>query len=156
MKSEQILSFDPSAEEVAKKAARLPVDKQTLAEVRRLLEATVMPDAEIPWPPILRHAKERADSRSVSPATTHRGLIGLPLVAAKRAFRAVFQPFINEVLRKQVEFNEAMVAAALQLYESQQQGARDQALWRDELSRRVSELEERLRKPPVERKGKRP
>ena len=79
--------------------------------------------------------------RYAEPPTSDRPLVGPALVFAKRAFRLVGQPFINEALRKQVAFNQAILAGVGQLYESLQQHARNQALWRAELESRLERLE---------------
>jgi hypothetical protein len=66
---------------------------------------------------------------------------------AKRAFRLAFQPFINEVLRKQVEFNEAILDSLALIYEQQRENARTQAAWRKELSERLAKLEQERPQP---------
>jgi hypothetical protein len=67
--------------------------------------------------------------------------VGPVLVLAKRAFRLAFQPFINEVLRRQVEFNEAILESLATVYEHQKESTRTQALWRQEWERRMARLE---------------
>jgi hypothetical protein len=67
--------------------------------------------------------------------------VGPVLVLAKRAFRGVFQPFINEVMRKQVEFNEAILDSLALLYEHQREDSRTQAAWRREVTERLTALE---------------
>jgi hypothetical protein len=55
----------------------------------------------------LRRLAELRDVKVGLPITSHRKApIGPILIAAKKAFRILCQPFINELLRKQVIFNE--------------------------------------------------
>lgn len=57
----------------------------------------------------LRDCKQRSEGRS------HRRILGTPVRAAKRAFRLLFQPFINEALDGQARFNDDVVASAEEL-----------------------------------------
>jgi len=59
----------------------------------------------------------------------------------KRALGLALQPLINEVLRKQVEFNEAILAAVVQIDQKLQQHLRNQSLWNEEIEKRLERLE---------------
>jgi hypothetical protein len=55
---------------------------------------------------VLARLGELRDPRKGLPITSHRPRIGRVLVAGKSAMRAALTPFINELLRKQADFNE--------------------------------------------------
>lgn len=143
MRPEDLVSSHPSAEEVAKSVSALPRPApEALDEVRAVLERSRSPGNGPAWPPFLEEARARLDVRTAPPATSHRGgVIGPALVSAKRSFRLVAQPFINEVLRRQVEFNEAILNGLAQLHEQLQAQARAQALWRADMEERMARLE---------------
>ncbi len=143
MRPEDLITRAPSAEAVARETQRLPAPAPHAEEaLRQTLEAAAQPPAPAPWPALLQEARGKMDSRHAEPATSHRGgLTGAALVLAKRAFRLTFQPFINEVLRKQVEFNESILDALATLHDVQREQARAQAAWRKELERRLASLE---------------
>jgi hypothetical protein len=142
MRAEDLLTREPSAEAIAAETSRLPpVPEATLGEVRRLLEASERAPTSPEWPPLLQAPRNKKDSRYADPPSSHRPVVGPVLVLAKRAFRLAFQPFINEMLRRQVEFNEAILESLATLYEHQRESARTQALWRQELERRLARLE---------------
>lgn len=142
MRAEDLLTREPSAEAIADETSRLPpVPEATLGEVRRLLDVSERAPSSREWPPILQAPRNKKDSRYADPPSSHRPLVGPALVLAKRAFRLTFQPFINEMMRRQVEFNEAILESLATLYEHQQESARTQALWRQELERRLARLE---------------
>lgn len=144
MRVEDLLSTSPSSEQLAEAMARLPpVAPEALAELRQRLTASERSVSPSGWPALLRDPHARRDTRYAPPPTSHRPLVGPALVLAKRAFRLAFQPFINEILRRQVEFNEAILDSLARLYEQQQEQARLQAQWR----RRVEERLEALAKP---------
>lgn len=110
--------------------------------MRQLLDASQRAPAEAEWPPLLQTPRTKKDSRYAEPPTSHReGVVGPVLVVAKRAFRLAFQPFINEVLRKQVEFNEAILDSLALVYEQQREESRAQAAWRQEVKARLAALE---------------
>ncbi|HSP81195.1 MAG TPA: hypothetical protein VLQ93_21930, partial [Myxococcaceae bacterium] len=110
MRPEDLLSTSPSPERLAEEAGRLPPpDPEREEALRRLLAASERAPAETEWPPLLQAPRAKKDSRYAEPPTSHRPVVGPALVLAKRAFRLAFQPFINEVLRRQVEFNEAIL-----------------------------------------------
>jgi hypothetical protein len=144
MHAEDLLTREPSAETIVAETARLPpVPEATLAEVRRLLDASERAPASPEWPPLLQAPRNKKDTRYADPPSSHRPVVGPVLVLAKRAFRLTFQPFINEMMRRQVEFNEAILESLATLYEHQRESARTQALWRQELERRLARLEAR-------------
>jgi len=156
VRAEDLLTREPSAEAVATETGRLPpVPEATLEEVRRLLDASERAPTSPEWPPILQAPRNKKDTRYADPPASHRPVVGPVLVAAKRAFRLAFQPFINEVMRRQVEFNEAILESLAIIYEHQQEGSRTQALWRQEMERRMARLEAE-RAPGASRKAKKP
>ncbi|WIG98105.1 hypothetical protein [Myxococcus sp. SDU36] len=143
MRPDDIITHAPTADVVARETARLPAPSPEAEEsLRRILEAATRPSTPTPWPTLLLEARGKMDSRSAEPATSHRGgLTGMALVLAKRAFRFTFQPFINELLRKQVEFNESILDALATLHDVQREQSRAQAAWRNEQERRMAQLE---------------
>jgi hypothetical protein len=146
MHPEDLLTRSPTPERLVHEAARLPEPPaDQVALLQALLTASQRAPAETEWPPLLQTPRMKKDSRYAEPATSHRTGVGPVLVLAKRAFRLAFQPFINEVLRKQVEFNEAILDSLALLYEQQREESRSQAAWRREVRERLSALE----KPPV-------
>jgi hypothetical protein len=149
VRPEDLLTASPLAERLAEEAGRLPTPPAAQVEsVRQLLDASWRAPAETEWPPLLQTPRAKKDSRYAEPPTSHRsGLTGPLLVGAKRAFRLAFQPFINEVLRKQVEFNEAILDSLALLYEHQREESRTQSAWRREVMARLAALE-RSGKPP--------
>jgi hypothetical protein len=147
MHAEDLLTTSPTAEAVAAEVERLPPPPpEKLESLRRTLENTGQANLEREWPPLLQTPRGKRDSRYAEPATSHRPVLGPLLVFAKRTFRLGFQPFINEVLRKQVEFNEAILDALATVYEHQQLQARTQAQWRKEMAERISQLERQGKK----------
>ena len=143
MRPEDLLTRAPSPEAVARETRKLaqPSDEAREA-LRRSLEAAASPPAPAPWPALLQEARGKMDSRYAEPATSHRGgLAGLALVVSKRVFRRVFQPFINEALRKQVEFNESILDALATIHDVQREHSRTQATWRQELERTLARIE---------------
>lgn len=67
--------------------------------------------------PFLKQLEDLQDVRIGLPVTSHRsGLIGPSLVTAKKLFRVAFQPFINELMRKQAQFNESLIALTYAMY----------------------------------------
>nr|WP_246357591.1 hypothetical protein [Pyxidicoccus fallax] len=138
-----MLTRAPSAEDVVRETQKLPQPSEEAREsLRRSLEVASKPATPAPWPALLQEARGKMDSRYAEPATSHRGgLVGLALVVSKRAFRGVFQPFINEVLRKQVEFNESILDALATIHDVQREHVRTQALWRQELDHRLARIE---------------
>lgn len=143
MRPEDLLTRAPSPEAVARETRKLAQPSEEAREaLRRSLEAAASPPAPAPWPALLQEARGKMDSRYAEPATSHRGgLAGLALVVSKRVFRRVFQPFINEALRKQVEFNESILDALATLHDVQREHSRTQATWRQELERRLARIE---------------
>lgn len=148
MRPEDLLTTAPAAERLAEEAGRLPEPAPEQVEsLRRLLDASQRAPSETEWPPILQAPRSKKDSRYVEPPTSHRPVVGPMLVTAKRAFRLAFQPFINEVLRKQVEFNEAILDSLALVYEQQRESARTQAAWRKEVSEKLARLEQAKDRP---------
>ncbi|MFP2913299.1 hypothetical protein ACLESD_51525 [Pyxidicoccus sp. 3LFB2] len=143
MRPDDLLTRAPSPEAVARETRKLPQPTEEAREaLRRSLEAAASPPTPAPWPALLQEARGKMDSRYAEPATSHRGgLAGLALVVSKRAFRRVFQPFINEALRKQVEFNESILDALATLHDVQREHSRTQATWRQEMDRRLARIE---------------
>jgi hypothetical protein len=143
------LFCDPAlAATVAAATERLPSPTaEDQDALRATLERTERAPTEAEWPPILETPRQKKDSRYADPPTSHRPVVGPALVLAKRAFRLAFQPFINEVLRKQVEFNEAILDSLALIYEQQRENARTQAAWRKELSERLAKLEQERPQP---------
>jgi len=142
MRPEDLLTRSPSPERLVEEASRLPrPDPKQEEELRRLLATSERAPAEAEWPPLLQTPRMKKDTRYAEPPTSHRPVVGPALVIAKRAFRLAFQPFINEVLRRQVEFNEAILDSLAQLYEHQREESRTQAAWRREVMSRLATLE---------------
>ncbi|MDC0715239.1 hypothetical protein POL68_42715 [Stigmatella sp. ncwal1] len=131
------------AQELADEAARLPDPPASAQErLRDQLESSARPPLDTAWPQVLQAPREKQDTRYADPATSHRPAVGPVLVFAKRSFRRIFQPFINEVMRRQVEFNEALLDSLALIYDEQRENARTQAAWRKELSERLAQLEQ--------------
>ncbi|MCP3168560.1 hypothetical protein [Myxococcus qinghaiensis] len=147
MRAEDLLTRAPSPEAVAKETQKLPEPTAEAREaLRQTLEASARPATPTPWPALLQEARGKMDSRYAGPVTSHRGgLSGLALVLAKRAFRLAFQPFINETLRKQVEFNESILDALATIHDVQREHARTQATWRQDVERRLARMEDAAR-----------
>ncbi|ADO71337.1 hypothetical protein [Stigmatella aurantiaca] len=138
------LLMDPAlAQELADEAARLPAPPASAQErLRHQLEASQRPPLDTAWPQVLQAPREKQDTRYAEPATSHRPVVGPVLVFAKRSFRRIFQPFINEVMRRQVEFNEALLDSLALIYDEQRENARIQAAWRKDVSERLAQLEQ--------------
>jgi hypothetical protein len=51
------------------------------------------------------------------------------------------------VMRKQVEFNEAILDSLALIYEQQRENARTQAAWRKELNERLARIEQASDRP---------
>ncbi|WP_338865414.1 hypothetical protein [Myxococcus stipitatus] len=147
MRAEDLLTDAPSAEAVARETEKLPeVSAETRESLRRALESSAQQATPAPWPTLLLEARGKMDSRYAGPVTSHRGGISGPaLVLAKRAFRLLFQPFINEALRKQVEFNESILDALATIHDVQREHARTHATWRQDVERRLARMEEAAR-----------
>lgn len=144
MRAEELISTSPSPEHLVEAMARLPLPPAEVLETlrQRLAAPEHLQQPMAHWPPLLRHPHALRDTRHAPPPTSHRPLVGPTLVLAKRAFRLLFQPFINEVLRRQVEFNEAILDSLARLYEQQREQARLEAAWRREVAARLASLEQ--------------
>lgn len=142
MRAEELVCDPALGTAVAEATERLPPPPADAREaLRSTLERTNRAPAEAAWPPLLESPRQKKDSRYVDPPTSHRPVVGPALVLAKRTFRLLFQPFINEALRKQVEFNEAILDSLALIYEQQRESTRTQAAWRKEISERLARLE---------------
>lgn len=93
---------------------------------------------------LLRQLEELQDARTALPITSHRAGYGQLIVSAKRVFRGAFQPFINEVLRKQTGFNEVLVRGLDLLSRDIRSLERAMVSTRHGLDGRVRRLEEEL------------
>ncbi|AFE06044.1 hypothetical protein COCOR_04817 [Corallococcus coralloides DSM 2259] len=148
MRAEDLITDDPTVKAVLESLERLPTPEPEKVEaLRRRLAATQAQPPSSAWPTFLEGARMKRDARYADPPSSHRPLVGPALVMAKRAFRLAFQPFINEALRRQVEFNEAILDALALIHEHQRVQARTQSLWRQEVERQLEQLTSRL--PPV-------
>lgn len=143
LRADELESTTPAASDLAQAVNAIPLgDPDTVRDVQQRLDRSAHADTSTSaWPPILEEPRRRADVRFADPATSHRPLVGPALVAAKRTFRAVFQPFINEMLRRQVEFNESLLSSLAVMYEQLRVQAQTQALWRKEIEERLEALE---------------
>jgi len=142
MRAEELLCDPALAAAVAAATQRLPPPPAGQREaLQAVLERTERAPTEADWPPLLQAPREKKDTRYADSPTSHRPVVGPALVLAKRAFRGLFQPFINEVMRKQVEFNEAILDALVLIYEQQRESASTQAAWRKEMGERLAHLE---------------
>jgi hypothetical protein len=150
MHADQLFSDPALAATVAAATERLPsASPEDTERLRATLERTGRAPMEAQWPPILETPRQKKDTRYADPPTSHRAMVGPVLVLAKRAFRLAFQPFINEVMRKQVEFNEAILDSLALIYEQQRESTRTQAAWRKELNERLARIEQaQASKPP--------
>jgi hypothetical protein len=154
MRADQLYSDPALAKAVAAATERLPSPSPEDQErLRATLERTERAPTEAQWPPILETPRQKKDTRYADPPSSHRPLVGPALVLAKRAFRLAFQPFINEVMRKQVEFNEAILDSLALIYEQQRESARTQAAWRKELSERLARIEQAQAHPDKPRRS---
>ncbi|RYZ42897.1 MAG: hypothetical protein EOO71_06060 [Myxococcaceae bacterium] len=148
MRAEDLISTHPTAEAVTEALRRLPPPApEKVDALRRRFTATQAPASSTAWPHFLEGARLKRDSRYADAPTSHRPVMGPALVMAKRAFRLAFQPFINEALRRQVEFNESILDALALIYEHQRVQARTQALWRQEVDKRLEQLAAESKKP---------
>ena len=99
----------------------------------------------------LRNCKERGEGRS------HRRVLGTPVRVAKRAFRLLFQPFINETLDRQARFNDHAVGAleemrrsALELSSRLDDERRERAALAEEARALRAALAETTAEPPFD------
>ncbi len=143
---DDLLTNEPLARALAEEAERLPSPAPEAVEaVREKLKRSERPATDAAWPQVLQAPREKKDTRYAEPATSHRsGVVGPALVLAKRGFRKLFQPFINEVMRRQVEFNEALLDSLAHIYDQQQERMRADARWREALDARLKRLEQQF------------
>jgi hypothetical protein len=145
MRVDELLTSEPLAQALAEEAGRLPHPPEgELEAVRERLKLSERPATDAAWPQVLQAPREKKDTRYADPATSHRPGVGPVLVVAKRTFRKLFQPFINEVMRRQVEFNEALLDSLAHIYDQQQERMRADARWREALDARLKRLEQQL------------
>lgn len=150
MRADDLLADPALARALSEEVSRLPIpDEGTREALRRRLERSERPPLDAAWPAVLQAPYEKKDTRYAEPATSHRPVVGPVLVLAKRSFRRLFQPFINEVMRRQVEFNEAILDSLALIYEQQQERARAEAQWRLAMEERLAKLEQA---PPGKRR----
>ena len=141
MRPEEIRTEEPKPSEIVKLIDELPEpDAKEVHELKQELEALKdVPIAD--WPAYLRAAREKVDARHSPVAASHRPMIGWAVVLLKRTIGLALQPLINEVLRKQVEFNQAILAAMVQIDHDLQQHLRNQSLWNEAIEKRLERLE---------------
>lgn len=141
MRAEDLITTHPTAEAVADALRRLPTPAPEAVEaLRKKLDTVQAPAPGLEWPALLQTARLKRDTRYADAPSSHRPVVGPVLVLAKRAFRLTFQPFINEALRRQVEFNEAILDALALIHEHQRVQAHTQARWRQEVEERLARL----------------
>jgi hypothetical protein len=141
VRPEEIRTEEPKPSEIVKLIDELPEpNADEVRELKQRLESLKdVPIAD--WPAYLRAAREKVDARHSSVVASHRPVIGWAVVLVKRAIGLALQPLINEVLRKQVEFNQAILAAVVQIDDSLQQHLRNQSRWNEEIEARLERLE---------------
>ncbi len=98
------VALDALASEVERRAGA--VSDPTLPSVEE--RSTAHQSPKEPFAILLRSLSEDADTSQAFPAQSHRRL-GNAVVAAKRGFRMAFQPFINEALSRQKQFNRRLL-----------------------------------------------
>lgn len=90
----------------------------------------------------LRRLQGFVDTRLGAPVKTHRPPpLGPAIVAAKKTFRRAFQPFINEVLGRQTQFNEELIAWGRAITRDVEALERSMTALRTILDLRLSRLE---------------
>ncbi len=147
MRAADVMSKSPSPEELEALSKGLVEGRaRDIDELRALFDGAADTSAREEWPPFLQRPREYTDTRAGGPPTSHRPVLGPVLVATKTLFRAAAQPFINEIMRTQVRFNEAILDAVAQVHDQLQQNAENQALFRKQLDARLKTIEDRLAK----------
>lgn len=90
----------------------------------------------------LRRLQGFVDTRLGAAVKTHRPPpLGPAIVAAKMTFRRAFQPFINEVLGRQTQFNEELIVWGRALTRDVEALERSMTALRTSLDLRLSRLE---------------
>jgi len=90
----------------------------------------------------LRRLQGFVDTRLGGAVNTHRPWpVGPAIVAAKRTFRRAFQPFINEVLGRQTQFNEETIVWGRALTRDVEALERSMTALRTSIDLRLSRLE---------------
>jgi hypothetical protein len=119
------VQLDALASEVERRAGTMP--DPALAPVAERADSSLSQGE--PFAVLLRSLSEDADTAQGLPPQSHRKL-GNAVVAAKRGFRLAFQPFINEALSQQKQFNRRLLDILAILHAENQR-----------LTERVKELE---------------
>lgn len=147
MRPEDLIALEPTPRELSAAMAELPKpDPGMLEAVKIQLESTRCLQGPAELPAFLEAPRRRADTRvAATPVTSHRPVVGGLVIAAKETFRTAFQPFINEMLRRQVEFNESIVEALITIHDQLQLAAQTNDLRRAALETRIAALEAQLR-----------
>ncbi len=105
--------------------------------------------AENPVPPtaaaFVRRLRALQDARLGLPIASHRARLGRLIVASKTVFRKSFQPYINELLGTQVQFNETAVKVAEAVYRDLGSLEGGILAMRASTNRRISALEAEVR-----------
>ena len=92
---------------------------------------------------LLRKLEALADAKMGLPITSHRkGPVAPLLVGLKKGFRLLFQVFINELMRKQSQFNDAAVNLFYVTYRDIQALQSSALSMRTGLRDRIRQLEE--------------
>lgn len=95
--------------------------------------------------PILKRLNELKDVRLGLPISSHRKApIGPLMVATKKSFRLLFQPVINELFRKQAQFNDELLGWAHAMYRDLKSLESATVAVRSSMDVRVRKLEEQL------------
>lgn len=98
--------------------------------------------SEAPVLQLLRSFAELVDARPALPISSHRKFpVGPALVNFKRAYRAVFQPLINETLRRQTALNERALALFQRLFLDVRSAESANLAFRGEVEERIKTLE---------------
>lgn len=101
--------------------------------------------SDVPVLQLLRSFAELVDARAALPISSHRAFpVGAALVRVKRAYRKLFQPFINETLRGQAILNERALALFQRLFLDLRSIESANLAFRGEFETRLRALEEEL------------
>jgi hypothetical protein len=103
---------------------------------------------------ILEALQKLADVRVGLSITSHRkGPVGPAIVLAKKSFRSAFQIFINELMRKQHQFNETLVKLVRVIYNDINSVDSATLAMRAGLQERMRRMEERMTRLEEATKG---
>lgn len=130
-----------SAEELLRRAREAPAapGAPSAEEVNERLADGVGPMAIEGY---VKRLFELRDARTGLPITSHRPGVGRAVVAAKQAFRSAFQPFLNEALRKQAEFNETLAQWAQAVTRAVVRQEAEAEAFREQVEGRLRALEQ--------------